>query len=209
MRPVVVFDLDGTLVDSLPGIVESFRAAFAARGLPPPPPRAVYAQIGKPLESMCAAFAEPQEVPRLAAAYRAHYLDTACDTSRAFPGVADVLATLGARGVLRVVATTKRSDLARRMATAAGLDDVLDHVQGTDGFAAKPAPDVVHRAIAAVGGRGLWMVGDTVHDVEAGRAAGISTYAVTWPGGDGSRVRAARPDVVAPDLGRLLDLCPA
>jgi phosphoglycolate phosphatase len=63
-----------------------------------------------------------------------------------------------------------------------GLAPHVDCVQGTDDFPHKPAPDVLLRALAALGCEGRWMVGDTPGDVLAGRAAGLSTYAVCWGG---------------------------
>lgn len=204
MRPTIAFDLDGTLVDSLPDIVASFLHAFDARGLPRPSEAAVRATIGQPLEDMAAAFAPPSEVGPLCDAYRAHYPRHFRDASAPFPGVPELLTALGDLGYARVVATTKRTAMARAFVEAMGLDGCVDHVQGTDGFPHKPAPDVILHALRAVDGRGTWMVGDTVGDVLAGRAAGLKTYAVSWGTHGAERLREARPDVLAPDLSGLL-----
>jgi phosphoglycolate phosphatase len=205
-HPTVVFDLDGTLVDSLPDIVASFRHALVASGRSDAGEAAVRAQIGKPLEAMFALIDPGGDPDALSDAYRAHYRDHFADRSRPFPGVEDLLAELGRRGYRRAVATTKRSGLARTFAAAMGLTPFLDHVQGTDLPPHKPAPDVVQRAIRAVGGTGVWMVGDSDSDIEAGRAAGLSTYAVSWGTHDAERLRTARPDILEPNLDRLLDL---
>ena len=205
-RPAVIFDLDGTLVDSLPDIVASFRHAFTEVGLDAPGADAVRAEVGLPLEVMYARFAPDAAVPDLSAAYRRHYPQHLADRSRPYPGVPEVLANLRGRGFALAVATTKRSDIATRLVRAMGLDDAVDHVQGTDGFPHKPAPDVVLRALDALGARGLWMVGDTTHDVGAGKAAGLRTYAVTWGTHDAARLRSAEPDVLADDLGTLLSV---
>jgi phosphoglycolate phosphatase len=205
-RSTVVFDLDGTLVDSLPDIIASFRYALVTSGRPDAGDAAVHAQIGKPLEEMFALLDPDGDPQALSDVYRAHYRDHFADRSRPFPGVADLLAELGRRGYLRAVATTKRSGLARTFAAAMGLAPLLDHVQGTDAPPHKPAPDVVLRAIAAVGGDGGWMVGDSDSDIEAGRAAGLRTYAVSWGTHDVERLRRARPDVLEPNLDRLLTL---
>jgi len=202
----VVFDLDGTLVDSLGDIVTTFVAAFDNVGLPAPTRDDVRALVGGPLEEMYAAFAPAEAVPALTADYRANYPLNYRATSRPYPGVVDLLTALGANGHTRVVATTKRSDVARRFVAAMGLTDLLDHVQGTDDFPHKPAPDVIHRALAAVGARGSWMVGDTVTDVQAGKAAGLRTYAVSWGTHDAATLATAEPDVLSDALTDLLAL---
>ena len=203
-RPAIVFDLDGTLVDSLPDIVASFRFAFAEFGLEAPSEEAVRVQVGATLEEMYATFAPATAVAGLAAAYRRHYAEHLADNSRPYPGVVELLAELRERGYALGVATTKRSPMALRLVDAMGLGDRLDHVQGTDGFPHKPAPDVVERTLAALSAEGRWMVGDTVHDVAAGKAAGLRTYAVTWGTHDRELLRAAQPDLLEPNLDALL-----
>ncbi len=203
-RAAIVFDLDGTLVDSLPDIIASFRWAFGTLGLPAPGETAVRGEVGLPLEAMYARFAPVEAVEALARAYRRHYPQHLADRSRPFPGVRELLAELRGRGYAVAVATTKRSEMAHALVNAMGLTAQVDHVQGTDGFAHKPAPDVVERALAALGAEGRWMVGDTVHDVMAGKAAGLRTYAVTWGTHDEATLRATRPDVLAADLQQLM-----
>ena len=204
MRPAIVFDLDGTLVDSLPDIVASFRHAFSELGLATPAEALVRSEVGLPLDAMYERFAPREAVGALVAAYRRHYPEHFADRSRPYPGVPELLAELRERGYALAVATTKRSDMASRFVRAMGLEDAIDHVQGTDDFPHKPAPDVVLRALQAVGGEGRWMVGDTTHDVGAGKAAGLRTFAVTWGTHDADRLRAAGADVVADDLAGLL-----
>ncbi len=199
----ILFDLDGTLVDSLPDIIDSFLHGFTHLGLPVPPHAEVRALIGQPLDVMYNQFA-PEHVPALCVAYREHYPRNFLNSSRPFPGVERVLRTLRERGYLLAVATTKRSDMARRFVDALGLGDLLHHVQGTDGFPHKPAPDVLHRALAALGTGGLWMVGDTTLDLRAGQAAGLRTYAVTWGTHSPEELASATPDELQPDLERLL-----
>ena len=205
-RPAIVFDLDGTLVDSLPDIVASFRWAFGDVGLNAPAEAAVRAEVGLPLETMFARFAPHDAVAALAAAYRRHYPLHCADRTRPFPGVPELLATLREHGYATAVATTKRSPMALQLVEAMGLTGAIDHVQGTDGFAYKPAPDVVQRALAALQAEGRWMVGDTTHDVGAGKAAGLRTYAVTWGTHDAATLRAASPDVLADDLQGLVPI---
>ncbi|XXF75133.1 HAD-IA family hydrolase [Myxococcaceae bacterium GXIMD 01537] len=200
----VVFDLDGTLVDSLPDIIASFIHGFSRVGLPAPSEGEVHALIGQPLQDMYARFVPAHQVDALCVAYREHYAVHCTRSTRPFPGVLGVLEGLRERGYKLAVATTKRTDMARHVVAALGLTGHLDHVQGTDGFPHKPAPDVILRALGALGAEGLWMVGDTTHDMHAGRAAGLRTYGVTWGTHDAATLQAAGPDAVQPDLSGLL-----
>jgi phosphoglycolate phosphatase len=206
MHPVIVFDLDGTLVDSLPDILSSFLHAFEHEDVPAPDEDAVRRTLGQPLETMYAAFAPAGRVDALCRSYRAHYAEHLADRSRPFPGVPELLALLRERGYLRTVASTKRTVAARRLVEATGLGHLLDHVEGTDAAPYKPAPDVVLRSLAAVGGRGVWMVGDTVGDIRAGRAAGLKTYAVTWGTQGADELATSTPDRLEPDLTALASL---
>jgi len=203
----ILFDLDGTLVDSVPCIVRCFRHAFEARGLPAPAEPQVRALISLPLEARFARFA-PDHVAALCAAYRDHYPRVFERECAVFPGVTDLLAGLRARGYRLGIATTKRTPWATRFVEALGLAPFIDRIQGTDDFPAKPAPDVLWRALAALGAQGRWMVGDTASDVLAGRAAGLQTYAVCWDGPPADELTAAAPDELAPDLDRLATLVP-
>jgi phosphoglycolate phosphatase len=203
----IVFDLDGTLVDSLPDIIASFQYGFTRLGLRVPSDTEVKAQIGHPLEAMYAHFA-PEHVAALCAQYREHYPLNFTTRSRPYPGVVEVLGLLRQRGYRIAIATTKRTEMARRFVEALGLSSAVDHVQGTDGFPHKPAPDVIHRALAALDSQGLWMVGDTTHDILAGKAAGLRTYAVTWGTHDEALLASVAPDVLHPDLSRLLAQLP-
>lgn len=209
-RPAVglktlLFDLDGTLVNSLHDIVLSFQYAFRALGLPVPAAAAVRARIGEPLESMFAAFTG-SHIAALAAVYCAYYPRHYADHAAVQPGVREALEALRWRGYKLAVATTKRTFVAEGLLGALGLDEYVDLVQGTDGFAHKPSPEVIYRALTRAGGTGVWMVGDTVGDVLAGRAAGLQTYAVTWGTHSADALAAAHPSVLAPDLRGLLAL---
>ncbi len=207
MKPkTLIFDLDGTLVDSSPDIIASFQETLKAQGHSEPPYAEVKRLIGRPLREMYACYAEEEQLDSLIAAYREHYPKHFVDNSSLYPNVLELLEALKMRGFACVVATTKASMMAKPFCDALGLSPFLNHVQGTDDFPAKPAPDVIFKALEAIKGEGIWMVGDTTHDIEAGRAAGLDTYAVTWGTHDAATLQTAQPTVVKNDLLSLLEL---
>ncbi|GEM48764.1 HAD family hydrolase [Deinococcus cellulosilyticus] len=208
MQAAIVFDLDGTLIDSARDITVAFQQACSTTGLLVPEDEHVQALIGRPLREMFHTFHPEADMDRLVAAYRAYYDENCTVYTQFFPGVLEVLRTLRERGYPLAVATTKFPRVARLVSDKLGLTPHLDHVQGTEGFAHKPEPDVIFAALEALGGEGLWMVGDTTADVLAGKAAGLKTYAVTWGTHNRDILETVHPDVIADSLEKLLELCP-
>lgn len=205
-RAGVVFDLDGTLVDSFADISAAFCRSFASAGCASPDPADVRPLIGLDLRDMYQRFVDVALVDDLIAAYRADYAERCADSTHPFPGITTLLDDLGTAGTPRAVATTKTTWMARTVAEKVGLSGRLDHVQGTDGFAYKPAPDVVLHAMSALGGSATWMVGDSWLDIEAGRAAGLRTCAVTWGVSDLGVLEAARPDALVHTVDALREV---
>ncbi|CAM4083382.1 HAD family hydrolase [Janibacter anophelis] len=207
-RRAICFDLDGTLVDSLGDIINAFRAAIAEQGFPPPAAHVVRPLVGLPLHDVFAALAPEGDADVMSEAYKRIHRQTFTETSTPFPEVVEVLTVLRDKGFALAVTTTKDTPMARELVTALGLLPHLDLVQGTDGFPAKPAPDVVDHALRAISAEGTWMVGDTTHDIGAGQAAGLRTYAVCRPEGTHDRlmIEAAGPDHLEESLLPLLDL---
>jgi phosphoglycolate phosphatase len=199
----IVFDLDGTLVDSFDDISAAFRRSFHVIGSEPPEVDVVKAMIGKPLRDMYQPFAPAESLDALVAEYRRDYAERCADQTRPFPGIVDLLDALRHRGHGIAVATTKTSWMARTVIEKVGLGARFDHVQGTDDFPHKPAPDVIHHALAGVGGAGAWMIGDTTFDIAAGRAAGLRTCAVTWGVHTPDRLRHSEPDALVDTVDQL------
>jgi len=127
--------------------------------------------------------------------YKATYLARKHASTRLYPGVVEALANLRGR---KATATTKGTPTTRAVLDQFGILPYFDHVQGTNGFPCKPAPDVLLRSIAALGARPeeCVFVGDSEADMEAGRRAGVRTCAVRYGYG--------KPEVLArwtPDYG--------
>jgi phosphoglycolate phosphatase len=209
---LVCFDLDGTLVDSVEDIRDGLRAALAA--VPPAGQRddeaLALAGFGLPLEEFFAlarAPGHPHHGPtgeaRFVDAYKAHYAEHLLDRTRPFEGVVAMLQALRARTDLRVaIATTKRSETARRIVEGLGLHPYFHHVRGSEGLRPKPAPDVLmaiaeELAIDPPGRADGVMVGDTIRDVAAAHAAGMRSCAVAWGETGAERLRAAGAHAIA------------
>jgi HAD superfamily hydrolase (TIGR01509 family) len=117
--------------------------------------------------------------------------------------VQQALAALGGR---KSTATTKGTPTTRAVLEQFGLIQYFDHVQGTDGFPCKPAPDVLLKSVAELGVRAedCLMVGDAPADMEAGRRAGVKTCAVTYGYGRRDEMAKHQPDYWVDDLRELL-----
>ncbi|MGY1689250.1 HAD hydrolase-like protein [Geodermatophilus sp. SYSU D01105] len=202
MTRLVLFDLDGTLVDSSPGTHASVRVAAAALGLPDPTPEQLRAMVGPPLQDGFALVlgVPPADVPRAVAAYRAHYAAGALLDVTVHDGIPELLTALRAGGATLAVATSKPETSAVRVLRHTGLLDAFAGVHGAtlDG-AVRHEDQVVAAALAAhPGGRDPVLVGDRAHDVLGAAAHGLPCIGAGWgPAEDGELEAAGAAVVVA------------
>jgi phosphoglycolate phosphatase len=189
-EPTIVFDLDGTLVDTAPDLVDTLNVVFAREGLPPVPYQTARNLIGGGARGMIARGLEadgrapaPAELDRMFADFIAHYTDHLADRSRPFPGLSDALDALSARGYRFAVCTNKLERLSVLLLQKLALFDRFVVVCGQDTFGIqKPDPDVLRRTIAAAGGhpQRAIMVGDSLTDIRTAHAAAIPMIAVDF-----------------------------
>ena len=137
--------------------------------------------------------------------YRTIYTARGHANTRAYDGVVETLAALPGR---KGTATTKGTPMTRVVLEQFGMLPYFEHVQGTDGFPAKPAPDVIHRGLAAMGvaAGDVLFVGDSTADMAAGRAAGVRVCAVRWGYGNHEEMAAFAPDFWIDHPSELLSL---
>jgi len=182
---LVIFDWDGTLMDSAVKIVRCFQAAAADCGAPIPDTAAIHDIIGLGLREGVEAIFPSQDAAqqvRIIERYRDHFLELDKTEMPLFPGVVDGLKGLRARGFELAVATGKaRRGLARVLAeTSTG--DLFRATRCADESASKPDPqmilDLLHETGTAP--RDAVMVGDTVHDMQMARRAQVDALAVTY-----------------------------
>lgn len=207
MPSTLLFDLDGTLVDSIDLIVSSARHAFAGFAGRAPSDEEWRAGIGRPLLTMFREFApDDAEVERLAARYRAYQMEHHDRLVRAYDGIVPLVTELARQGHPMAVVTSKVDWLAAHALAHVGLATAIPVVVGCDSCTRhKPHPEPVERALALLGapaGDALF-VGDSPHDVEAGRAAGVWTIGVTWGAFTADEMHAAGADEVVRDVASL------
>lgn len=210
-RPIaILFDLDGTLIDSIELILGSMRHAFAKCRRPVPSDAEWLTGVGTPLPSMFRKYVmQDTEVAELIAAYREHQLVHHDALVRCYDEVADTLEILAHRGHPMAVVTSKSDALARRGLEHAGILRFFTSIVGFDSTTRhKPHPEPVLTALERLGYESFEaaFVGDSVHDVEAGNAAGVVTVAALWGPFTRDQVAAANPRVFAERPGTLPQL---
>ncbi len=194
--PVYLFDIDGTLLDSAEDICGAVQQVLDTTDCRPLTFDYLKSFIGLHLIELFGDLFPnytPQQIDELIRMYRTNYLARGHARTRVYPGVAEGLAALGGR---KSTATTKGSPTTRAVLEQFGLVRNFDHVQGTDGFPCKPAPDVIFTALQALGAKpgDCLFVGDSAADMEAGRRAGVKTCAVRYGYGNPAEMARWSPD---------------
>jgi HAD superfamily hydrolase (TIGR01509 family) len=201
-----LFDIDGTLLDSAADICGALQCVLDQTDCKPVTFEFLRGYIGLHLldlfSDLFPAYTTEQ-YDELIRQYRTIYLARGHAATRVYRGVAETLAGLGGR---KSTATTKGTLTTRAVLEQFGLIRHFDHVQGTDGFPCKPAPDVVLKSLTELGmdPADCLMVGDAAADMEAGRRAGVTTCAVRYGYGNPAEMAKHEPDYWVDDLRELL-----
>jgi len=194
---LIVFDWDGTLIDSAATIVECIQAASRDLHLPVPPPQRASHVIGLGLhDALRIAVPElaAEQTMAFVARYRAHFLARE-DAMRLFEGVEDVLGALRARGHRLAIATGKSRRGLERALDASGLREHFVASRCADETHPKPHPAMLNELLAALGveARDALMIGDTSHDLAMAREAKVDAVAVSYGAHPESALRAYQP----------------
>lgn len=201
-----LFDLDGTLLDSAEDICGAVQQVLSPHVEKPLPFDYLKSFIGLHLDA-CFSEVLPhftrEGKDELVQAYRTNYPLRRHAGTRLYPGALEAVSALGGK---KGTATTKGTPTTRAVLEQFGLLPYFDHVQGTDGFPCKPAPDVLRRSMEALNAQPgeCLMVGDSPADMEAARAAGVKVCAVRYGYGDPEQLARWEPDFWVSDLRELL-----
>jgi phosphoglycolate phosphatase len=200
---MVVFDLDGTLIDTAPDLIATLNALFEREGIEPVPFMQARQFIGggarKLIERGLAAKGRAltvAEADRLYAVYVSAYEERIAELSRPFPGVEGALDALAARGFRFAVCTNKLERLSVKLLDALDLSRRFAAICGQDTFGVqKPDPRILTATVEAAGGclRSALMVGDSHIDIATARAAKVPVIAVDF-GYTDTPVARHRPD---------------
>jgi phosphoglycolate phosphatase len=188
--PTIVFDLDGTLIDTAPDLIDTLNMLFRREGFPLLPYETARNLIGGGARAMIARGIEtdggkaaPAKLEQMFSDFIAHYSQHVADRSRPFPGLTDALDVLAADGFRFAVCTNKLERLSILLLKELALADRFAVICGQDTFGIqKPDPEVLRRTVKAAGGnlsRSI-MIGDSATDIRTARAAGIPVIAVDF-----------------------------
>jgi pyrophosphatase PpaX len=194
----VLFDLDGTLIDSVRLILDSYHHTLATHGLPPRTDEEWLEGVGTPLSAQFATWQETDGMlDALIATYREYNLKHHDRMVTAYPGVVDVVRVLKEDGVATGLVTSKNRSGALRGLTLARLESLMDVLVCADEVEnPKPHPEPVEKAVRLLGSDPATTVyvGDSIHDMRSGRAAGVRTAAVLWGPFGRSHLEGSQPD---------------
>jgi pyrophosphatase PpaX len=206
----ILFDLDGTLIDSVRLILDSYHHALASHGLPPRSDEDWLRGVGTPLSVQFADWRDdPTMLEALIATYREYNLKHHDRMVTAYPGVLETLEALKAAGFATGLVTSKNRQGALRGLTLARLEQLMDVLVCADEVSnPKPHPEPVEKAVALLGADPATTVyvGDSIHDMVSGRAAGVRTAAALWGPFGRDHLAGAEPDFWLEQPGELLAL---
>lgn len=209
----IIFDLDGTLVDTADDIAVALNKTLSDLDLPPHSSATVRSMVGGGLGKLLDRATEAHGVAlerteRSAMLKRLldHYASSPAVLSKLYPGARASLAALSEAGIPCGICTNKPHDISRVLLDALGLSDHFAHIQGAvDELPKKPHPALLHRVTEALGVRAAFsiMVGDSVVDVKAARAADLAGVIVVSHGYSATPVSELGADVVIKTFDQL------
>ncbi|ANE46827.1 pyrophosphatase [Paenibacillus swuensis] len=209
MITTILFDLDGTIIDTNELIIASF--LHALEGIVPPDftREHIIPEMGKPLTEQMQRFAGRDAVEDLVVTYRAYMLDRHDEMMAEFPAVKEVLEGLRDRGIRMGVVTTKARLTTEKALHFLGLYEYMEVIVTIDDVThPKPHPEPVEKALLALGAdpARTAMVGDSMADILSAQRAGVTAIGVAWSMKGADYLRSFNPDHIIHEMADLLEL---
>ena len=210
MTQAVIFDLDGTLLNTLGDLTAAVNHALTAHGLPTRTESEIRSFIGDGVKQLitrsCPPDTDEATLAAVLAENKAYYAAHNKELTAPYTDVVDLLESLRWLGIRTAVVSNKQDPSVQSLC-AHYFDGLLDAaVGGSDARPLKPAPDSLLYVMEQldVTADEVWYVGDSVQDIATARAAGVRCVAVTWGFQDADRLAAAQPTVLADDVPMVL-----
>jgi phosphoglycolate phosphatase len=203
---LVIFDLDGTLVDAYPAITQSFNHAMRSLGYKAEAPAVIRRAVGWGDENLLRPFLAKKDLRKALLLYRRHHRRALLNDSALFKGALKLLVYLKDRGYKLAVASNRPSRFSLILIRHLGLDSYFDYVLCADRLKrGKPSPQILRRIMkrfSIIPLQTLY-VGDMVIDAQAGRRAGVNTVIVTTGSSSKEDILEERPSAVVTDIRQL------
>lgn len=181
MLKLLIFDLDGTLVDSSVDITNAINHAIEPAGIAPLTTKKVISMVGYGITQLVEGIVPPEFSEEVLKRFLQHYSGHIIDNTRPYPGVTETLSKLG--NYKKSVISNKKEALSKEVMDRLGLSGFFDFILGSDSTTErKPSPEPIYKALkqAGVTKNEAIIIGDSDIDIKAGKAAGIKTLAVTY-----------------------------
>lgn len=207
---LLIFDFDGTLIDSKDDIATSVNLTLGDLGLPLRLPEEIFSFVGDGVKRLLRLSVGEENLALYEEAlriFRRHYLSHCLDTTRFYPGMDRVIETLS--GVKKAIATNKSMEYTLAIVEGLGLRSHFAAIESpADSSELKPDPGMLLRILSTlkISPEGAVLVGDSTNDVRAAKAAGIRACAVGYGYGDREKVTALEPDFYCEKPEELISL---
>ncbi len=207
---VILIDLDGTITDSIPGILRCLREALPTLDMQDLTDDELQTWLGPPLRvTLLERYARSEEdLDRFVQAYRAVYFGGGEYEFTVFPGMAALIADIAASDSALVLATAKPIESATRVLTRAGLIDHFDFISGTElDLMRQDKPSIIAHGVSGAGlsltDVSAVMIGDRREDILGAKHHGISSVGVRWGYSEEGELEDASPDAIVDEVGEL------
>jgi phosphoglycolate phosphatase len=176
---LIIFDLDGTLIDSHNQIEAAMNDARVELGYGKSPSGQIFQKLGQPVYELFIDLQLSSILQEELVSKFRNFLNQEIEVNnKCFPNVVELISIIRANKIKIAIATSKQTSMAKKVVIHSALNGQIDHVQGTDGFAPKPNPQVIKMCLDKFPGSQAIMIGDRTEDIFAAKSAGIPSIGI-------------------------------